>query len=117
MNIGEAWVAHLLFPWIVMILAFWVGCSTILLVRIWVKIRRLENQRKIVAKRIKPIRGKPVFKRIRREKKCLCKLCSEKSRVRIEEPKPAAIEEENEDGEHFSVVESEDKERAVVGSV
>lgn len=117
MTIGELWVAHPIFPWIMAILSFWVGCSSILIVRIWVKIRKLEKQN--VARRIKTIqksRGIAIHKRIRRKKKCSCKLCSGKNRVRIEEPEPAAIEETEEDGYDFSLVENKDKERTGVGS-
>lgn len=117
MTIGELWVIHPLFPWIMAILAFWVGCSTILMVRIWVKIRKLESQN--IVKRIRTIhrsQGIPILKRVRRKKKRSSKFRSRKSRIRIKEPEPAAIEETKEDGNNFSVAESENKERAGVGS-
>jgi len=43
MSLGEAWVAHPIFPVLVVILAFWVGTFTIVLVRNWNRIQRLEQ--------------------------------------------------------------------------
>lgn len=46
MNIGELWVAHPFFPWLMIILAAWVGFSTATQVRNWVRIHRLERHNK-----------------------------------------------------------------------
>lgn len=48
MNTGELWVAHPFFPWLVIILAAWVGFSTAAQVRNWVRIRRLERHNKLL---------------------------------------------------------------------
>jgi len=44
MNLGELWIAHPLFPWIMGILAWWVMCSTIVMARSWTRIKKLEEQ-------------------------------------------------------------------------
>lgn len=52
MNIGELWVAHPFFPWLMIILAAWVGSSTAAQVRNWVKIRSLERHNKLLQKMV-----------------------------------------------------------------
>ncbi len=43
MAIGELWIAHPIFPWIMIILALWVSVATILIVRMWNKVKLLEH--------------------------------------------------------------------------
>lgn len=55
MNIGELWVAHPLFPWLMIVLALWVGFSTTAQVRNWVRIRRLERHNKSLQETVENI--------------------------------------------------------------
>lgn len=48
MNIGELWVAHPLFPRLMIILTAWVGFSTVVMIHNWVRIRRLERHNKLL---------------------------------------------------------------------
>lgn len=126
MSIGELWIAHPLFPRIMMVLAWWVLCSTIIMGRNYVLIRRLERHNKLLqemaaegvrgvgnlAKQITVIQGRiPIPKPIGRTEERASEFCSEQSGVRTEEPEPAAIEEADEDGDEFAVAKNEAKER------
>mgnify|MGYP001567098864 CR=1 FL=1 len=46
-SVGEIWVQHPLFPWILIILCLWVICSTMIHLRSWRKIQRLEGVNRI----------------------------------------------------------------------
>lgn len=70
MSVGELWVGHPLFPYLVIILASWVLCSTIVIVRNWVLIFRLKRHNKLlqdmvvegisgISKRVKKIEENP----------------------------------------------------------
>lgn len=48
MSIGELWVAHPFFTWLVIILALWVAFSTAVMVRNWVHILRLKQHNKLL---------------------------------------------------------------------
>lgn len=123
MPIGELWVAHPLFPWIMIILAWWVLCSTVVIARNYVLIRRLERHNKLLqkmvaegvrlAKQTAAIESRiPISKSIEHTEERTSELCSEQNGIRIEEPEAAAIEEAVENGDDFTVAENEDKERA-----
>lgn len=118
MSVGELWIAHPLFPWIMIVLAGWVGFSTIVMVRNWTQIRKmnslLETETKIIAK-IEVIQDR-ILKSLGREEKRSSKLCSGKSGIRIEEQPAAAIEETEGDGNNIAITTSEDTERAGVRS-
>ena len=128
MTTGELWVAHPLFPWIMIVLGWWVLCSTAVMVRNYRLIRRLEQHNKLLqaivmegighlAKQIRAIQdGIPILKPLGREKERTSELLSRETRVQIEEPEPAAIEEADEVGDHIAVTTSKDTERAGVRS-
>jgi len=44
MTTGELWITNPFFPWLVIALSWWVGCTTIIMVRIWSRIRKLEKR-------------------------------------------------------------------------
>lgn len=43
MNVGELWVKAPIFPFLLVILAFWVGTSSILMWRMWYRINDLKK--------------------------------------------------------------------------
>lgn len=108
MTTGELWVAHPLFPWIMIILAWWVGCSTAVMVRNWVRICKLERHNKLLQEMLvegvgsiaRRVTAAEIFasegERRLRER-----------RIRSEEPEPAAIE-EAENGDYIAVDENKD---------
>lgn len=49
---GEAWVVHPFFPWLMVILSWWIVCSTAVQVRNWIRLRRLEKHNKILQEMI-----------------------------------------------------------------
>lgn len=105
MSIGELWIAHPLFPWIMIVLAWWVLCSTIVMARNYVLICRLERHNQWLRETAARVEGGvrnlakqiAIPKSIERTEECTSELRSEQSGVRIEEPEPAAIEEADED--------------------
>ena len=126
MTIGELWVAHSLFPWIMMILAWWVLCSTAVMVRNWMRLRRLERHNKLLqemvvegvgslAKRVTVIENRiSILKPIPSEEECPSE--PGEAGIRVAE-QPAAIEEEaEENGDNVATRECEDQKRAGVGS-
>lgn len=128
MSIGELWIAHPLFPWIMITLALWVACSTIVMVRNWALICRLERHNKLlqemlvagirnVAKQIRSIQDRiPILKPVRREEKRTSELCSGETGIRTEEQPAPEIEETNENGDDLAATESENAERESVRS-
>lgn len=119
MNIGELWVAHPLFPWLMIILAAWVGFSTAAQVRNWMRIRKLEQHNKLlqemvvggvgyIARQVKGIQPESSG----REEECTSELCSGKNGIRTEEQPAAAIEETDEDWNLDSPAGSKNTERA-----
>lgn len=107
MSVGELWVAHPLFPWLMIVLAMWVGSATIVMIRSWIYIRKLQRHNKLLqemvvegvgnlARRIK--KSHPVTS----EEECSDELCSGKAGIRIEEQPAPAIEEADEDWDESS---------------
>lgn len=50
MTICELWITHPLYPGLMIILALWVGCSTVAIFRNWVLILRLKKHNKLLHK-------------------------------------------------------------------
>ena len=126
MTTGELWVAHPLFPWLMIILSWWVLCSTAVMVRNWVRLRRLERHNKLlqkmlvegvesVARRTTAIENR-ILKPIPSEEECPSELRSEEAGIRIAEQSAAAVEETEENGDYVATRECEDQKRARVGS-
>jgi len=101
MNVGELWVAHPIFPWLVLILGFWVMLSTIVQARSWFFIRKLEQHNKLL--QIMLLEGiGSVVKRF----------TAIENRIRSKEQQAAATEETVEDWDDESASGSQNSTRA-----
>lgn len=120
MTTGELWVV----PWLLIILSWWILCATVIMVRNWVRLRRLEQHNKFLqymvvegvgnlAKRVTAIDRIPFLKPIPSETECPSELRSGEAGIRITE-EPAAIEETEENGDNVATRECEDQTRAGV---
>ncbi|MHA2279767.1 MAG: hypothetical protein ACXAC5_02570 [Promethearchaeota archaeon] len=114
MTTGELWVEHPIYPWLIVILAIWVGVSTIAQIRNWMHIRRLEHHNRLlqslvtegvgnVARQLNSIKEK--FDRSRKNSRCKRRkksrteqVCAKGDRVRSKMEEPAAAEEIRENG-------------------
>ncbi len=103
MSVGELWVQSPIFPWLLMILTFWVGTSTILMWRMWFKIKNLQNHNKLLQElmmggisglkeqinnQTNQGRKRSKFRRTRSKEKYTGKLCTKRRRIPSEERKP-----------------------------
>lgn len=113
MTTGELWVEHPLFPWLMTVLAWWILCSTAVMVRNWVRLRKLERHNKLLIEKIDNLDRQ--YQSIRREEECSSELYLGKAEIRIAE-EPAAIEETDEDRDNVPTSECENQERERVGT-
>ncbi len=127
MSVGELWVEHPFFPWLMIILALWVGFSTAVMSRNWFRIRKLERHNKLLqemtvegvgnlAGQVRTIQNRYANRPVECEEERTSEFCSGETGIRSEEPAPTAIEEADENRDHITVTEYEDQERESVRS-
>lgn len=90
MSTGELWVEHPLFPWLIIVLAWWVLCSTVVMVRNWVRLRKLERHNKSLIERVDNLARQ--YQSNRYKEDYTGELRSGEAGIRITEESAAAIE-------------------------
>lgn len=123
MTTGELWITHPFLPWLMIVLAWWVLCATVVMVRNWVRLRRLEQHNKLLqdmvvegvgslARRVKSIER--TSQPVESPAECPSELRSGEAGIRITEEPAAAIEETEENGDNVATRECEDQKRESV---